>query len=187
MVALRAEQQRRLAHPGNAQRYCLLEDVMNKTLIAIVSAAFAVTSMFASSAQAGFKGKFAIGLAVGALLAHQHYEHEHWRKRHIYVQRRTEKVYVSRKTSKNSDDVAKVDTPAVDTADNENSSITTAALTPAEQPTVAATTEAVATTTPAAVDPKPAETTEAGPQTAKKLDCKKFFPSVGMTLTVPCE
>ena len=90
--------------------------------------------------------------------------------------------------SRKSDDVAKVETPAVDTAESENSSITTAALTPAEQPTAAAaTTETVATTTPAAVDPKPAETTEARPQTATKLDCKKFFPSVGMTLTVPCE
>ncbi len=160
---------------------------MNKTLIAIVSAAFAVTSIFASSAQAGFRGRFAVGLAVGALLAHQHYEHEHWRKRHIYVQRRTEKVYVSRKTSRKSNDVAKVDTPPVDTADSENSSITTAALTPAEQETPVATTESVTTTPPAAVDPKPAEATADGQQTAKKLDCKKFFPSVGMTLSVPCE
>jgi len=25
------------------------------------------------------------------------------------------------------------------------------------------------------------------PKTTKNLDCKKFFPAVGMTLTVPCE
>ena len=90
---------------------------MNKTLIAIVSAAFAVTTMFASSAEAGFKGgKFAVGFAVGALLAHQHYEHQHWKKKHIYVQRRTEKVYVSKKATKKSDRrrQGRDPTPAVD-------------------------------------------------------------------------
>ena len=32
-----------------------------------------------------------------------------------------------------------------------------------------------------------AETKKSAPAVAQKLDCKKFFPSVGLTLTVPCE
>jgi hypothetical protein len=166
---------------------------MNKTLIAIVSAAFAVTSIFTSSAQAGFKGRLAVGLAIGALsvMAHQHRyeEHRRWRERHYAKRhRRHEPVYVKRsEPAPKKADVAeeKVETPSVDTADNENSSITTAALTPAEEPT-ASTTPSAETADQTAEMP-PVEPVAEGPKTANKLDCKKFFPSVGMTLSVPCE
>jgi hypothetical protein len=39
-----------------------------------------------------------------------------------------------------------------------------------------------------AIEPvKTAETKKNESAVAQKIDCKKFFPSVGLTLTVPCE
>lgn len=180
---------------------------MTKFLIAIVSTAFAISTMFTSAAQAGFKGRLAVGLAIGAIgvMAHQAHRHEQrkrWRKRH-YVRRHKEKVYVSRKhkekvyVSKKSTPkkavVAKVEEPAVTPplpvakvidAENENSSITTAAIAPDE--TAPVTTGSTEAAPEATVEPVAAAASET-PKTANKLDCKKFFPSVGMTLTVPCE
>ena len=60
---------------------------------------------------------------------------------------------------------------------NENSSIATAALPSVE--------ETASIDTP--VEAEPVKASNDGPKTAEKLDCKKFFPSVGMTLSVPCE
>lgn len=168
---------------------------MNKILIAVAAAVFALTSMFTPSAQAGFKGRLAVGLAVGALsvLAHQNrhrrYHNRRWRRRHHHVHHRAparKKVYVTKKAAPEPE-VAKVEDkvelPVQKKAETENSSITTAALPDADQP--AATETAEATDETAAVTAEPVASTE--PQTANELDCKKFFPSVGMTLSVPCE
>ena len=39
-----------------------------------------------------------------------------------------------------------------------------------------------------AIEPvKTPETKKSEPAVAQKIDCKKFFPSVGLTLTVPCD
>jgi hypothetical protein len=56
------------------------------------------------------------------------------------------------------------------------------------QPALQQDAKTVAVVEPAQVAGKPPETTPAAGQTpAKKIDCKKFFPSVGLTLSVPCE
>ena len=67
-------------------------------------------------------------------------------------------------------DTAPVDTPkkAETETDTENSSIATATLEPS---------------TSGDAEKAPAEKAPA----SKSVGCKKFFPTVGMTLTVPCE
>jgi len=163
---------------------------MNKILIAIATAVFAVSTMLTSSAQAGFKGRLAVGLAIGALgvMAHQHHRQEQrrrWKKRHVV--RRSPKVHHTEKKSA----VAKVEeapeaAPAKDViAETENSSLTTAAL-PQTEEKASEPKAAVAKTAEATVEPAAATTADA-PKTPQNLDCKKFFPAVGLTLSVPCE
>ena len=172
---------------------------MNKFLIALAATLFAISTMLpVSSAQAGgFKKGLGVGLAIGAIgvMAHQAHraeKHRRWKKRQ-YVRRPKQKTYVSKKTTVKKA-VAKVEEPvappplpvakAID-AETENSSITTAALPPVEEQIEE---QAQDTTETSEADVQPvAATSSIEPQTANKLDCKKFFPSVGMTLSVPCE
>lgn len=169
---------------------------MNKSLVALFAALVAVATMFASTAEAGFKIRLGFGGPLPSFTAHGnggHAKRHYYRKRYI-ARRAAKKVVVAKKSKPSAVKVAKkevskpqvvatapaevVEEPEV-TADSENSSITTAALDPAAAGTEAASVEvkADATTEKAAVEPK----------RTSKLDCKKFFPSVGMTLTVPCE
>ena len=175
---------------------------MNKTLIAVATAVLAVTTLFASAAEAGFKIRLGFGGPLPGFGAHGgsgHYAHRRWRKRQYIVRRKAKpKVYVAKKATSSKSDVAKVEEapkPLVDTAETENSSIATAAVAEIEEQAADEATEAGDKTAEAAVEPEPAATAAAGakpapadePNMVKKLDCKKFFPSVGMTLTVPCE
>jgi hypothetical protein len=174
---------------------------MNKSLVAIIVALVAAATIFSSAAEAGFKIRLGFGGPLHAFNAHGNgggYSKKHYhRKRYIARRVKKEKVYVAkRKVSEPK--VAKVEkiakpkviatAPIVEPdviADSENSSITTAAL---ETDTVD-TTAAVDTDTVAPVEVKADAATAApkGEKAASKLDCKKFFPSVGMTLSVPCE
>ena len=77
-------------------------------------------------------------------------------------------------------------------AHNENSSIAVASADVADsQATDSVEKIIVKTDKTADAATQPAKVAEAavdsGSQPPKKLDCKKFFPSVGLTLTVPCE
>ncbi len=158
---------------------------MNKTLLAIATAIFAVATLFASAAEAGFKIHFGFGNHHGF---HRHH------KRHRYVARRhaKPKVYVTKKAKP-----VYVEAPAevADAAESENSSIAVASVEINVEPTADVTgnsaVKADKTADAAAKPAKVAESIEAeptpGPRPSNKLDCKKFFPSVGMTLTVPCE
>jgi hypothetical protein len=168
---------------------------MNRIMIAVAVAVFAMAGMLARPAEAGMKGRLAVGLAIGAIgvLAHQQHQYEHrkWKKKRYEARRRTEKkVYTSKKSSTPKvKEVAKAEPaplPEQKVADtlveNENSSISTAALTPIEE------TASIDDAEPVNVAAEVSETEPAAEQaTANKLDCKKFFPTVGMTLSVPCE
>jgi hypothetical protein len=162
------------------------EDAMNRFLIAVAAAIFAVSAMFAPSAQAGFKGRLAIGLAIGAIaLSHQHaYEEQRWKKRRYYARHKeAKKVYAGKKSSPSTEAVAKAEPePTVEKDDamieSENSSISTAAIGPVEQ---------TAAMDDAKAAPEPVSVAAEGSKTVKKLDCKKFFPAAGMTLSVSCE
>ncbi len=176
---------------------------MNKSL-AIVAAILAAATMLASSAQAGLKIRLGFGGPLPVFTAHGnggHSARHYHRKRYLARRVVKKKVYVAKrkaepkvaKVEKKQKVIAKAATPepvAVAAApvvepeviaDSENSSITTAALEEQAIAPIAATDDGVPAPTEAvATEPKPAKA-------ASKLDCKKFFPSVGMTLTVPCE
>jgi hypothetical protein len=160
---------------------------MNKSLLAIATAILAATTLFASAAEAGFKVRLGFGGPLPSFTAHGNsggYHKPRRKRSHIVRRKAKSKVHVTKKTSTSkSSDVAKVEDkpeekPAQKAAVNENSSISTAALPKAEE-TIDETAKATTETTETA--------TAAAPDATKKLDCKKFFPSVGMTLTVPCQ
>jgi hypothetical protein len=74
----------------------LKEDAMKRFLFSVAIAVFAVSAMLTPSApaQAGFKGRLAIGLALGAIaLSHQRFEE----RRHHRVRRTTRKAHVARR------------------------------------------------------------------------------------------
>ena len=168
---------------------------MNKSLAALIVALIAAATTFSSAAEAGMRIRLGFGGPLPSFVAHGNgggYSKKHYhRKRYIARRVKKEKVYVAkRKVSEPK--VAKVEkvskpkvvatAPIVEPdviADSENSSITTAALETVD------TTASVADTD-APVEVK-ADATTKREKAASKLDCKKFFPSVGMTLSVPCE
>jgi len=172
--------------------------------LALIAAFICAATTFASGAEAGFRIRLGFGGPLPAFTAHGNSYHgarEYHRKR--YVARHTvkkPKVHVAKKKATPEPKVAKrqqwekvaakpatnkplaiAEVPAGALADTENSSIATASL-EVSGPT-AAPEDAKAIDVPVR-KPKPATVPE---KTASKLDCKKFFPSVGMTLTVPCE
>jgi hypothetical protein len=171
---------------------------MFKSPVALIAALIAAATIFSSAAEAGFKIHLGFGGPLHAFNAHGNggYKQHHHRRRYI-VRRivKKEKVYVAKHKTTSEPKVAKVEkkvskpvvvatVPVIEPdviADSENSSITTAALDTAsiEPPTV----------TPVEVkaDATEAKTSSKPEKAASKLDCKKFFPSVGMTLSVPCE
>lgn len=176
---------------------------MNKIIIAIATAVFAIGTMV-SSAQAGMKGKLGIGLAIGAaaIIASQHHRYEkrrvYQKRQHVRRKARNRKVYATKKSSAPKKvAVAAVEQepaplPVQKAALSENSSITTgittAALPKSEELSQDEADEIVeADTADATIDEPNVATVADEAQTANKLDCKKFFPSVGMTLSVPCE
>ena len=140
---------------------------MNKSLLAIAATIFALGTMFASAAEAG---KLRLGLGFGGPVPfHGHYSNNHRRNEYRKPVRRKVQRRAVRKHY-----AAKKKAPApVETAsyEMENSSIATAKTNVAKADEV----ETVETVETAAID------------RSDKLGCKKFFPSVGMTLTVPCE
>ncbi len=156
---------------------------MTKIRLALVTAIFAATAMLTSTAEAGMKVRLGFGFPLGSFTAHGNsggsYSGHYRKERHHHVRRKVrDDVEVTRKSTA-AKTVAKAEPEAKVETDNEvteseNSSISTAAIAPVEEPT---TVEVETPKTQAADEPK----------SAKKLDCKKFFPSVGMTLTVPCE
>jgi hypothetical protein len=185
-----------------------LEEAMNKSPVAIVVAILAAATFFSSSAQAGFGIRLGFGGPLPSFVAHGNggggYSSGSYRKRYVArCHKKKEKTYAKRKVSEPK--VAKVDkvekvakvekvskpkviatAPVIEPdviADSENSSITAAAIDPAE--TTAATEPETAK--PVEVKAEAKTTEPKREKTASKLDCKKFFPSVGMTLTVPCE
>ena len=170
---------------------------MFKFPVAIIAALVAVATMYSPAAEAGLRIGF--GFGGGLPFAHGNgggYQQKHYRKRYVARRVKKEKVYVAkRKVSEPK--VAKVEkvakpevvatAPVVEPeviADSENSSITTAALdsTAAVDPETVTPVEVKAESKTAAAKPAVSK-----PEKAAKLDCKKFFPSVGMTLSVPCE
>ena len=102
---------------------------MNKPLIAIAAATIALsTTALTSTAEAGFGLRVGLGVLH---IAHLHVERHHCHRHIFAIRRERERVYVTRRV--HTPVIASEEqTPAPETtAENENSSITTAALDPA--------------------------------------------------------
>jgi hypothetical protein len=166
---------------------------MHKTLSAIVIATIAFVTFTTSAAEAGLLRQLAVGAVIGAAIHHS----LHHRERVYVVPRRVERVYVARPqvvyTRPEPVYVQQDEAPAPTLVHNENSTIAVDATDVADNATTDSVEKIIVKKDQvAATAPKPAKVAEvavevAEPQPSKRLDCKKFFPSVGMTLTVPCE
>jgi hypothetical protein len=165
------------------------EEAMHKTLSAIVIATIAFVTFTTSAAEAGLLRRLAVGAVIGAAIHHS----LHHRER-VYV---VERVYVARPqvvyTRPEPVYVQQDEAPAPALVHNENSTIAVDSADVADNATTDSAEKIIVKKDQAAVAaPKPAKVAEAAvevakPQPSKRIDCKKFFPSVGMTLTVPCE
>ena len=165
---------------------------MTRSILAIAAALVAAPALFASSAQACISCEY----TPEVVRSSQTSDSAHYVRERVYA---VERSAPAKKRIVKSEPVAEtVDTaevaPIKKDAQNENSSISSVAE--------------VAATEPAKVEPKTAKSenssisvasTEVAPTekasaakttkeaAAKSVDCKKFFPSVGLTLSVPCE
>ena len=147
---------------------------MTRTILAIATAFLAVMTVFASAADAGFKVRLGFGGPLPAFTAHgpsKSYGQKRYSKKRSYRAKRkartAKKRIVKRKATVETAKTAPIKTDA----ENENSTISTASLDKNE------TIETIETKVIAMDEPK----------ATRKVGCKKFFPTVGMTLTVPCE
>ncbi|HEY7670467.1 MAG TPA: hypothetical protein VH852_07515 [Hyphomicrobium sp.] len=155
---------------------------MTKTRLALISALLAATAMLASTAEAGMKVRLQFGYPLGTFTAHgnsggSYSEHRktrrHYARRNAKEDVKVTKKFNAAKTVARAEPEAKTE-KVEEPAKTENSSISTATIAPAE---------ATPATEPVKTEAKP----EDGNSSATKLGCKQFFPSVGMTLSVPCE
>ena len=149
---------------------------MTRTILAIATAFLAVMTVFASAADAGFKVRLGFGGPLPAFAAHgpaKSYGAKRHKKKRIYkaAKRRkarpAKKRIVKKKATPKKIAIIKA-APTNTEAENENSTISTASLDKEEN-----------IETDAAVNDEP--------EANRSVSCKKFFPTVGMTLTVPCE
>jgi hypothetical protein len=149
---------------------------MTRTILAIATAFLAVMTVFASAADAGFNVRLGFGGPLPSFTAHgpsKSYGAKRHRNKRIYraakqrKARPAEKRIVERTTVAKKVETAKT-APIKTETDNQNSTISTASLE----------NDKIVETEVEANDE---------PETTGNVGCKKFFPTVGMTLTVPCE
>ena len=149
---------------------------MTRTILAIATAFLAVMTVFASAADAGFGVRLGFGGPLPAFTAHgpsKSYGQKRYTNKRSYraakkrKSRAAKKRIVKRKTTAKKVETAKT-APIKTDAENENSTISTASLDK---------NETIETEVTAKDEPK----------VSRNVGCKKFFPTVGMTLTVPCE
>jgi hypothetical protein len=201
------------ARPGR-QTLNSTENVMSKLLALATALVLAFTSCI-STAQAGMRGVgigIGIGVGLGAMGAMSNsgrgsYEAREYRQRkkeRVSRREREEKAPVRSAKKSKSDKSEKTEqaakesaeeTPA-STATTEPSGIATTGAPVVAPVSTGATATADAQTENSSIslasasnDEAPVKKIDTASQepTGKNLDCKKFFPSVGMTLSVPCE
>jgi hypothetical protein len=177
-----------------------MEPTVTRKFLAVAATLLAAPALFASAAEACISCEYTPEVVKGSQTSDAP----------AYRARSYERTYVERdrapakKRIVRSEPVVKqqVDTaeaePVAKRAKSENSSVASVAVTPVTEQakvetkvdaktarsenssiSVASTDEAAPAKTPVAATTKEAS--------AKPVDCKKFFPSVGLTLSVPCE
>ncbi len=176
-------------------------------LLALATALIFAISSFATTAQAGMRVGIGIGVggvALGALGAmsnsgSRRSEAREYssRKKERAARRekapsRTAKKSKSEPVQQASEEAAEKKTPAF-AASSEASGIATKDGAPVSPVTIGSTDLAAAQSENSSISLASASTADASKkidtasQETKNLDCKKFFPSVGMTLSAPCE
>jgi hypothetical protein len=171
MIALRNKQTLRASDQST-------EPPMTRSIIAIAAALFAAIATFGTAAQACISCEYTPPVVNTPVYSHGAYHHRKKRahraakirrarkaKRHIVKTRRAP-VKLEAAEAKPETKPAKAAKAAV----SQNSSISIAK------------TDVV----PADNAPETTGSTDTRTASESKVDCKKFFPSVGMTLTVPC-
>jgi len=147
---------------------------MTRTILSAATALFAAITVFASAAQACISCNYVPEVVNTPVYSHGA---PHYAKKRVYEAakkqaRPAKKQIVERESALKKVETAKAEpveaAPAETEAETENSTISTASVDESE--TVAA-------------EATPTEE----PKVSSNVGCKKFFPTVGMTLTVPCE
>ncbi len=170
---------------------------MTRTSLTLVTALFAASPFFLSVAQAGC---IACEYVPEVVRGSQTSDKPAYEREHHYTVERERRASPARRIVRSEPAAKKDDTadrePAKLQAVNENSSISvmTETETPTNNPTkieqreergenssiALASTQVIATAKPPATD-------AAAEAPSKPVDCKKFFPSAGLTVTVPCD
>jgi len=172
---------------------------MTRTILAIAAALFAVATLFASAAEACISCSYVppvVNTPARSYNTHS-YEPRHRVERRSYRAakrhraRRAKKYIVETETKAKKVETAKT-APANTKAVTENSTMSTASVDKSE--TIDIKTEAEtenSTLSTASVDRSDTfdldKTPVEEPKVSTNVGCKKFFPTVGMTLSVPCE
>jgi hypothetical protein len=142
---------------------------MNKLLIALAATFLAIPTLFGSPAEAGGRGGFRVFHNPAFHMIRAYHNDDQSRSYRKAKRRVKRKVHVAKKAAPKPANVAKIEPettePVSKVFEMENSSISTvdgavAAVETGELETVAE---------------------------VRDVGCKKFFPSAGMTLSVPCE
>jgi hypothetical protein len=188
-------------------RHALTEKVMTK-LLALATALIFAASSFASTAQAGMRVGVGIGvggLALGALGAmsngggRSEAREYSSRKRERASRREREEKSPSRSAKKSKSESTQqaekepAEKAPAFAATNEHSGIAgngrpSSPVSTGSTDTASSQTENSSISLADADGAAPKKVDTASQETTgKSLDCKKFFPSVGMTLSVPCE
>jgi hypothetical protein len=151
---------------------------MTKSIVAIAAAILAATTMLTSTAEAGMRVHLGFGGVPPYLTNYNKeaaYETRRRAKKRAYrAAHRRQRARVRAAQKAKAKSVAKAETKVekapAKVAETENSSIS------------------VAKNSKTTTDAKPVKTAAIPSEPeARSIDCKKFFPAVGMTLTVPCE
>lgn len=171
---------------------------MNRTILSLAAALLAAPTLFASAAQACISCEYVPEVARSPAPSSEARSYVHERSYSVERERsRPEKRHIVKRepAAKAEKSVETADKAPIETqAKSENSSIASTA--PAVAPATAkvelkaAAVEnssiTLASKQTATADKAPVATT-AQEASVKPVDCKKFFPSVGMTVSVPCE
>ena len=174
-------------------------------LLALATALIFAISSFSATAQAGMRGVgigIGIGVGLGAIGAmsngggrSQAREYTSRKKERASRREKTPSRTAKKSKSESTQEASKEPaekTPAVATS-SEASGIATKDGAPVSPETTGSTDLAAAQSENSSISLASATTAEApkkidtASQETKGLDCKKFFPSVGMTLSAPCE
>jgi len=168
---------------------------MTRTGLTLITALFAASPFFLSVAQAGC---IACEYVPEVVRGSQTSDQPSYAREHHYTVERERRASPARHIVRSEPAAKKDDTadrePVKLQAENENSSISVVAEARASDPAkiepreersedssiAVASTQVIATAKPPAT-----EAAAEGP--SKPVDCKKFFPSAGLTVTVPCD